>query len=58
MARPRLLQLALPAAVVEDLLRRHELHLEQVRSLDGSSHRELQRLIVKLAFDPSDQDMS
>jgi hypothetical protein len=50
MATASLVQLALPAAVVEDLLRRHQLHLEQERSLDASSHRELQRLVARIAL--------
>ena len=47
MKRDAHLQLALPAEVVEDLLRRHQLHLEQIQSLDGDSHRRLTDLVKR-----------
>jgi hypothetical protein len=37
-----LVQLALPTSVLEELLRRHHLHLEQLQSLDVDSHRAIQ----------------
>lgn len=42
-----LVQLALPASVLEDLLRRHQLHLEQLHSLDPASHQAVQRAVMK-----------
>ncbi len=35
----RLVHVALPADLVEDLLRRHELHVEQLHCLDEHSQR-------------------
>ncbi len=37
----RLVHVALPASVVEELLRRHELHIEQLQCLDEHSQRML-----------------
>ena len=36
-------QLSLPVEVLEELLRKHELHLEQLQTLDLNSHRAAQR---------------
>jgi len=38
---------ALPVAIVEELLRRHQLHIEDVQCLDERSHNRLQRLLKK-----------
>ncbi len=39
--------MALPATVVEDLLRRHELHIEQMHCLDQHSQRVLHASLKK-----------
>ena len=44
---PRRVQLALPPEVLEDLLRRHQLHAEQLQPLDGASQKALTALVMR-----------